>query len=72
MDLTFVMAGYDFESIWASRREFTFHDVIVPVAGLREIVLSKAAAGRDKDRLFLATHEENLRQILPPEEGESP
>jgi hypothetical protein len=34
-----------------------------PRARLRHIVESKAAAGRDKDRLFLATHEEALRQL---------
>jgi len=36
----------------------------VPVARLRHIVESKAAAGRPKDRLFLATHEEALRDLL--------
>ena len=29
----------------------------------RHIVVSKAAAGRPKDRLFLATHEEALREL---------
>ena len=35
----------------------------VPVASLKDIVVSKAAAGRPKDRLFLATHEEALREL---------
>jgi hypothetical protein len=38
--------------------------VEVPVARLRHIVDSKAAVGRPKDRLFLATHEEALRHLL--------
>ena len=33
--------------------------VAVPVASLKDIV----AAGRPKDRLFLATHEEALREL---------
>jgi hypothetical protein len=36
----------------------------VPVARLLHIVTSKHAAGRDKDRLFLATHREALEQLL--------
>jgi len=37
--------------------------VALPVASLRDIVASKAAVGRPKDRLFLATHEEALREL---------
>jgi hypothetical protein len=37
--------------------------VAFPVASLGDIVASKAAAGRPKDRLFLATHEEALREL---------
>jgi hypothetical protein len=63
VDLSVVMAG--FESVWNERRIFLVEGVDVPVARLAHIVASKAAAGRDKDRLFLATHEEALRQLLP-------
>ena len=63
VDLTLVMAGFEFEAVWAERRTFRSEGVEVPVARLRHIVESKAAAGRDKDRLFLATHEEALRQL---------
>jgi hypothetical protein len=38
--------------------------VDIPVARLSHIVASKAAAGRPKDHLFLATHEEALRSLL--------
>ena len=43
--------------------------VQIPVARLRDIVASKAAAGRPKDRLFLATHEEALRQLMGKQSG---
>jgi hypothetical protein len=35
----------------------------VPVASLSDIIASKAAVGRHKDRLFLATHEQALREL---------
>ena len=61
VDLMFVMAGFDFETVWRERRGFTVEDVSVPVARLLHIVTSKHTAGRDKDRLFLATHREALQ-----------
>ena len=64
VDLTLVMSGFDFETVWAARRVFRIEGVEVPVARLRHIVESKAAAGRPKDRLFLATHAEALRALL--------
>jgi hypothetical protein len=64
VDLALTMAGLDFESVWRERRTFDVHGVSVPVARLRHIVESKAAAGREKDRLFLATHAEALRELL--------
>lgn len=71
VDLSLVMAGFDFETVWSARRVFVVDDVDVPVARLRHIVESKAAAGRDKDRLFLATHAEALRDLLGREEPAS-
>ena len=44
--------------------------VEIPVARLSHIVRSKTAAGRDKDRLFLATHADSLRQMLEDDEDE--
>jgi len=64
VDLTLVMAGFDFEAVWRERRTFQVEGVDIPVARLLHIVKSKEAANRDKDRLFLATHEEALRQLL--------
>lgn len=64
VDLTLVMKGYDFETVWRERRDFTIDGIPMSVARLLDIVRSKEAAGRDKDRLFLATHEEALRQLL--------
>jgi hypothetical protein len=67
VDLTLSMSGFDFETVWRERRLFRVEGVDVPVARLRHIVESKAAAGRPKDRLFLATHEEALRDLLRQE-----
>lgn len=64
VELTLVMAGFTFESVEHARRWFTAEGVRVPVARLEHIVRSKAQAGRPKDRLFLATHEEVLRHLL--------
>ena len=70
VDLTLVMKGFDFESVWNERREFLIEDVPVPVARLVHIVTSKHAAGRDKDRLFLATHRDALEQLLRKQESD--
>ena len=71
VDLTLVMAGFEFEHVWNERRLFIVGGVEVPVARLAHIVESKAAAGREKDRLFLATHAEALRQLLDPPKNPS-
>jgi hypothetical protein len=67
VDLSLVMAGFDFESVWAERRVFVVDATEIPVARLRHIVESKAPAGREKDRLFLATHADALRDLLNEE-----
>jgi hypothetical protein len=63
VDLTLVMAAFAFDDVWARRRVFKVERVALPVASLRDIVASKATLGRPKDRLFLATHEEALREL---------
>ena len=68
VDLTLVMESFVFEQVWQERTSFKLSGVDVPVARLEHIVRSKAAAGRDKDRLFLATHLDALQQLLPPED----
>jgi hypothetical protein len=67
VDLTFVMTGLDFEEVWKERILCELAGVKVPGASLKHIVTSKANAGRGKDRLFLATHAEALRELLGPE-----
>jgi hypothetical protein len=64
IDLTLVMAGFDFETVWTERREFLVEGVPVPTARLLHIVESKQAAARPKDQLFLATHKDALEQLL--------
>jgi hypothetical protein len=68
VDLTYVMAGFDFESVHRERRTFRVAGVDVPVARLDHIVRSKQATGRDKDRLFLAAHAEAIRDLLREDE----
>lgn len=63
IDLSLVMAGFEFDEVWRERRLFKDEGVEIPVARLEHIVASKAAAGRPKDRLFLATHEEARREL---------
>ena len=70
VDLTLVMKGYDFDAVWDERRVFKVDGVDIPVARLLHIVTSKQAAGRDKDRLFLATHREALEKLLRREAKE--
>ena len=64
IDLSLVMKGFDFEQVWNERREFLVEGVVVPTARLLHIVESKAATGRPKDQLFLATHKDALEQLL--------
>lgn len=71
VDLTLVMAGFDFETVWRERRTFVVDDVEFPVARLLHIVESKHAAGRLKDKLFLATHKEALQRLLDTPPGDS-
>ncbi len=67
-DYTLVMAGFEFDSVWVERRTFRDQGQKVPVASLRQIIQSKANVGRPKDRLFLETHGEALRNLLPKED----
>jgi hypothetical protein len=70
VDLSLVMTGFDFETVWAQRRAFVVERVEVPTARLLHIVTSKQAAGRDKDKLFLAAHREALEQLLKKPGGD--
>ena len=64
VDLTLVMKGFDFETAWKERRMFFAEGIQVPTARLLHIVTSKQLAGRQKDQLFLATHQDALEQLL--------
>jgi hypothetical protein len=64
VDLTLVMKGFDFETVWKQRRLFSIEGAEVPTARLLHIVASKQAAGRPKDLLFLATYRDVLEQML--------
>ena len=64
VDLTLVMKGFDFETVWSERREFKVEGRPLPVARLLHIVTSKRQAGRNKDKLFLATHLEELEKLF--------
>lgn len=72
VDLTLVMGGFDFETVWAERRFFELGSARVPVARLTHIAQSKAAAGRPKDRLFLETHKEMLADMIRRHERPDP
>ena len=67
VDLTLVMAGFEFEGPWRERRVFRVEGVEIPVARLIHIVTSKAKANRPKDRLFLETHAEALKDLMEDE-----
>ena len=69
VDLSLTMAGFAFDDVWNEHRVFRVDGVDVPVARLTHIVESKRIANRAKDRLFLETHAEALRQLL---RGEKP
>jgi hypothetical protein len=69
VDLALVMAGFDFATAWKARRIFRVEGVEIPVARLAHIVESKRRAGRDKDRLFLATHAEAIQDLLRSDLG---
>jgi hypothetical protein len=70
VDLTLVMKGFDFDAVWNERREFVVEETTVPIARLLHIIISKHQTGRDKDRLFLATHRDALEQLLRKDEPE--
>lgn len=63
VDLALVMQGFDFEAVWSERTIFQLEGVELPAARLRHIVASKAAVGRPKDHLFIATHLDALQQL---------
>ena len=73
LDLSLVMASFDFEA--DVERAPCVHHATAPTflwRRLLHIVQSKHAVGRDKDRLFLATHREALQELLERENRREP
>jgi hypothetical protein len=68
INLRLVMTPFAFEPVWDQRRTFLMDGIEIPVARLSQIIRSKAAANREKDRLFLTTHAGILRQMLDGDE----
>ena len=68
VDLSLVMAGFDFETVWAERRVFRVGTVDIPVARIGHIIESKRRVGREKDQMFLATHAEAIRELTDSDE----
>lgn len=61
LDITFVPAGTQgYDDLRRRAVEIEIRDVRVPVAALADVIRSKEAAGREKDRLTLPT----LRRLL--------
>ena len=69
VDLTLELAAFEFADLWADRRTFLVDEVEIPVARLSQIIRSKAAANRERDRRFLAAHADRLRQMLDGDES---
>lgn len=69
VDLTLEIAAFEFDDLWADRRTFLVDEVEIPVARLSQIIRSKAAANRERDRRFLAAHADRLRQMLDGDES---
>ena len=72
VDLTLVMAGFEFATVWRERRPLFDDDVAIPVARLMHIVTSKSLAARPKDHLFIATHAAELSEMMARDERAPP
>ncbi len=68
VDLTLIMAGFEFEDVWRERRVFVDEGLNIPVARLLHIVESKARAGRAKDHYFLTAHGAELSRLMPADD----
>ena len=54
IDILTAITGVSFEQAWAGRTDFQTHGRTLPVLGLAELRINKAATGRPKDVLDLA------------------
>lgn len=69
VDLMVEIAGLGFDRVWRERRTFRLGELAIPVARLSHVVESKAAAGRPKDRLFLETYDQALRELIDDDDS---
>lgn len=72
IDLTLVMGGFDFETVWSEKRSFRVGRVEIPVARLAHIIESKRRAARAKDQLFLATHADAIDRLVAEDDPAAP
>lgn len=71
LDLTFVPAGTGgYEDLRRRAIELEIRDVRVTVAALADVIRSKEAAGREKDRLTLPTLRRLLERLEPTRDDE--
>jgi hypothetical protein len=61
VDVLTTVANLDFDRAWENRTKGTYGGVEVWMLGLRELIESKRAAGRDQDRMDL----KQLTEVLP-------
>lgn len=57
IDVMVEAIGYSFAQWWKGRRSFRAGSVRIPCASLEQVLGSKRAAGRDKDKTLLALYE---------------
>src|SRR4051795_11743196 len=67
LDLTFRPSGTTgFDDLSRDAESMVVLDVPVPVASLADVIRSKEAAGREKDRLVLPVLRQILQETSPP------
>jgi hypothetical protein len=66
IDLPLEIKGCRFNTLWRRHRRVDAGGVLLRVAPLRDILRSKKLTNRPKDRLFLATYQDALQQLLRP------
>jgi hypothetical protein len=69
IDLALRIAGGTFGRFWKNRRTFVVEGVRLQVGSLADLIRSKQAAGRPKDRLFLGVFRSVLKDMLRRESG---
>ncbi|MGQ0553167.1 MAG: hypothetical protein ACT4PU_08090 [Planctomycetota bacterium] len=68
LDLVLFAAGLDFHELWPRRVRLSVADEVVNVAPLEDLLRSKEAAGRPKDKYFLEVWREVLDEALQREQ----